>query len=62
MNILVISSNLIGDSILSTGIIKYFIDKNPNSKLTLIVGPSAAQVYKNFSNLDKLIVINTPAE
>ena len=58
MNILVISSNLIGDSILSTGIIKYFIDKNPNSKLTLIVGPSAAQVYKNFSNLDKLIIIN----
>ena len=58
MNILVISSNLIGDSILSTGIIKYFIDRNPNSRLTLIVGPSAAQVYKNFPNLNKLIVIN----
>ena len=52
MNILVISSNLIGDSILSTGIIKYFIDQNPNSKLTIIVGPSAAQVYKNFPNLN----------
>ena len=58
MNILVISSNLIGDSILSTGIIKYFIDLNPNSKLTLIVGPSAAQVYKNFPNLNKIIIIN----
>ena len=58
MNILIISSNLIGDSILSTGIIKYFIDRNPNSKLTIIVGPSAAQIYKNFPNLNKLIIIN----
>ena len=58
MNILIISSNLIGDNILSTGIIKYFIDRNPNSKLTIIVGPSAAQIYKNFPNLNKLIIIN----
>ena len=58
MNILIISSNLIGDSILSTGIIKYFIGRHPNSKLTIIVGPSAAQVYKNFPNLNKLIIIN----
>ena len=58
MNILVISSNLIGDSILSTGIIKYFIDQHPNSKLTIVVGPSAAQVYNNFPNLNKIIIIN----
>ncbi len=58
MNILVISSNLIGDSILSTGIIKYFIDQNPNSKLTIVVGPTAAQVYKNFPNLNNIIIIN----
>ena len=57
MNILVISSNLIGDSILSTGIIKYFVDKNSNSKLTLVVGPTAEQVYKNFPNLHNTIVI-----
>ena len=58
MNILIISSNLIGDSILSTGIIKYFINQNSNSKLTVIVGPTAAQVYKNFPNLNKIIIIN----
>ena len=57
MNILIISSNLIGDSILSTGVIKEFINKYPDSKLTIIVGPSAAQVYKNFPNINKLIVI-----
>jgi len=58
VNILVISSNLIGDSILSTGVIKYFIEKNPNSKLTIVVGPSAAQVYKNFPNLNNIIIVN----
>ena len=57
MNILVISSNLIGDSILSTGIIKDFIDRYPNSKLTVIVGPSSKQVYVNFPNLNQLITI-----
>ncbi len=57
MNILVISSNLIGDTILSTGIIKHFFDKYPNSKFTFVVGPSAAQIYKNFPNLEKIIKI-----
>ena len=57
MNILIISSNLIGDSILSSGIIKYFIDQNVNSKLTIVVGPSAAQVYKNFPKVSSFIII-----
>ena len=57
MNILVISSNLIGDSILCTGIIKVFIDKYPNCKLTIIAGPTSAQVYKNFPNINKLTSI-----
>tara|TARA_B100001540_G_scaffold316404_1_gene346156 strand:- start:842 stop:1765 length:924 start_codon:yes stop_codon:yes gene_type:complete len=57
VNILVISSNLIGDTILSTGIIKHFFDKYPNSKFTFVVGPSAAQIYKNFPNLEKIIKI-----
>jgi len=57
VNILIISSNLIGDSILSTGIIKDFIDRYPNSQLTVVVGPSAAQVYNNFPNIKKLIII-----
>ena len=57
MNILIISSNLIGDSILSTGIIKDFIDRYPNSKLTVVVGLSSKQVYVNFPNLNQLITI-----
>ena len=57
MNILIISSNLIGDTILSTGIIQYFINKFPNSKLTIVVGPSSAQVYNNFPNLQRTIKV-----
>jgi len=57
VNILVISSNLIGDNILSTGIIKYFLEKHPNSKFTIVVGPSAAPLYKNFPNLKKIIIV-----
>ena len=57
MNILVISSNLIGDNILSTGILRYFSGKHPNSKFTIVVGPSAAPLYKNFPNLEKIIIV-----
>ena len=57
MNILVISSNLIGDSILCTGIIKNFIENYPNSKLTIISGPTSAQVFFNFPNVRKIIRI-----
>ena len=57
MNILVISSNLIGDSILSTGAIYRFVQNYPNSSLTIISGPTAAQVYLNFPNLKKIIIV-----
>ena len=57
MNILVISSNLIGDNILSTGVIEHFLNQNKDSRFTFIVGPSASQLYKNFPNLEKAISI-----
>jgi len=57
VKILVISSNLIGDTVLSTGVIQNFINKYPNSKLTIVIGPSAAQLYEHFPNLDKILII-----
>jgi len=57
VNILVISSNLIGDSILSTGILRYFSERHPNSKFTIVAGPSAAPLYKNFPNIEKIIIV-----
>ena len=57
MKILIISSNLIGDTILSTGIVDYFKNNNKNSKFTFIIGPTASQIYKNFPALERIIVI-----
>ncbi len=58
MKILVISSNLIGDTILSTGVIRFFSRKNPNAKFTFIIGPSAEPIFKNFKSVEKLITIS----
>ena len=57
MKILIISSNLIGDTILSTGIVDHFLKNNPNSRFTFIIGPTAGQIYQNFPNLEKIILI-----
>ena len=58
MKILVISSNLIGDTILSTGVIKIFSKKNPHAKFTFIIGPSAKPIFKNFKSVEKIITIS----
>ncbi len=58
MNILVISSNLIGDTILSTGVIRFISMKNPHAKFTFIIGPSASPIFKNFKSVEKIITIS----
>ena len=57
MKILVISSNLIGDTILSTGVIQFFLNKYINSKFTFVIGPTASQLYDHFPNLEKRIIV-----
>ena len=57
MKILVISSNLIGDTILSTGVVDHFLKNNPNARFTFIIGPTAGQIYQHFPNLEKIILI-----
>ena len=58
MKILVISSNLIGDTILSTGVIKYFSNKNPEAKFTFVIGPSAKSIFKNFKSVENIITVS----
>ena len=57
MKILVISSNLIGDTILSTGVIQFFLNKYINSKFTFVIGPTASQLYDHFPNLENRIIV-----
>tara|TARA_Y100000741_G_scaffold247229_1_gene189911 strand:+ start:148 stop:1068 length:921 start_codon:yes stop_codon:yes gene_type:complete len=57
LKILIISSNLIGDNILSSGAIKHYIENYPNCNFTFITGPTAYQLYEHFPNLRKRIKI-----
>ena len=58
MKILVISSNLIGDTILSTGVIRFFNKQNPEAKFTFVIGPSAKPIFKNFKSAEKIITVS----
>lgn len=55
MNILFITSNRIGDAILSTGLLNYLIQKHPTSKITVAAGPLAIPLFKSMPCLDALI-------
>ena len=56
MKILFICSNLIGDMILSSGVIKHFIEQNKDAKLTFVIGPTAAPLLKNYKNIENIII------
>jgi len=56
VKILYICSNLIGDTILSSGVINHFIDQNKDAKLTFVVGPTAAPLLKNYKNTENIII------
>ncbi|MDC3270554.1 glycosyltransferase family 9 protein [Alphaproteobacteria bacterium] len=56
MKILFICSNLIGDTILSSGVINHFINQNKEAKLTFVVGPTAASLLKNYKNIENIII------
>ena len=56
MKILFICSNLIGDTILSSGAINHFIHQNQEAELTFVVGPTAAPLLTNYKNIENIIV------
>ena len=56
MKILFICSNLIGDTILSSGAISHIINQNQEAKLTFVVGPTAAPLLKNYKNIENIII------
>ena len=56
MKILFICSNLIGDTILSSGAINHFIHQNQEAELTFVVGPTAAPLLKNYKNIENIII------
>src|SRR5258708_4685724 len=54
--ILFITSNRIGDAVLSSGLVKRLSDQIPNARFTIVAGPAAAPLFEELPSLDRLIV------
>ena len=54
--ILFITSNRIGDAVLSSGLIKRLADEIPNARFTIVAGPVAAPLFEEVPTLDRIIV------
>ncbi|WP_430396105.1 glycosyltransferase family 9 protein [Ferrovibrio sp.] len=59
MRILFITSNRLGDAILSTGLLAGIVERDPLAKITVACGPAAAGLFQTSAmpNLERLIVV-----
>ena len=55
MRILFITSNRIGDAVLSTGLLDHLIRTHPASRITVACGTVAAGLFAHMPNLERLI-------
>jgi heptosyltransferase III len=57
MRILFITSNRIGDAVLSTGLLDHLIRTYPQARFTIACGPAAEGVFTRMPGLERLIVM-----
>jgi ADP-heptose:LPS heptosyltransferase len=55
--ILFVTSNRIGDAVLSSGLIKRLSDEIPNARFTVVAGPVAAPLFEEIPTLDRIITL-----
>jgi len=55
VRILFITSNRIGDAVLSTGLLGHLVDAHPDARFTVACGPVAAPLLRAVPRLDRLI-------
>lgn len=55
--ILFVTSNRIGDAVLSSGLLKRLSEEIPNARFTVVAGPSAAPLFEELPTLDRIIVL-----
>lgn len=55
MRVLFITSNRIGDAVLSTGLLGHLVDAHPDARFTIACGPIAAPLLRAVPRLDRLI-------
>lgn len=58
MRILFITSNRLGDAVLSTGLLDHLIRTHPEARITVACGPVAEGVFDRMPNRDRTIVVD----
>jgi ADP-heptose:LPS heptosyltransferase len=57
MRLLYITSNRIGDAVLSTGLLSHLIDRDPGIRVTIAAGPASAPLFEAVPGLERVIVL-----
>jgi heptosyltransferase III len=57
MKILFVTSNRLGDAVLSTGLLDYLIRTHRDARITVVCGPVAEGVFMRMPNCDRIIVL-----
>ena len=57
MRILFVTSNRLGDAVLSTGLLDHLIAVNPDARVTVVCGPVAEGVFARMPNRERTIVL-----
>ncbi|WP_259782970.1 glycosyltransferase family 9 protein [Aestuariispira ectoiniformans] len=56
MRVLFISSNRVGDAVLSTGLLAHIIEQHPEARFTIAAGPVSAPLFGGVPGLEKIIL------
>jgi heptosyltransferase III len=57
MKILFITSNRLGDAVLSTGLLSKLVERHPEARLTIACGPYASGLFRAVPRLERLIIL-----
>src|SRR6478735_531035 len=58
MKILFVTSNRLGDAVLSTGLLDHLIHAHPDARITVACGPVAEGVFERMPNRERTIVLD----
>ena len=57
MKILFVTSNRLGDAVLSTGLLDHLIHRHPDARITVVCGPVAEGIFARMPNRERTIVL-----
>ncbi len=58
MRILFVTSNRVGDAVLSTGLLAHLISRHPGARITVVCGAYARDVFSRMPNRERTLILN----